>query len=184
MANEPNKPNKPDISCPFWLADSLKCKLCKDGLFIPFEDHIKTYCKTKHHPQCLQYTLYAEKYLQLSQQADPALENRRRYPRVQVQYKITLVKSTKSGEVISHHSTLAKTLDVSRNGMRLAVDTPLVDDTVIQFSFDDTFPKALQVGLGRIKWCNKLIDKPGYHVGLSLQEAQAIEAMRSHLIET
>ena len=175
------QPDKPKTICPFWLADSLKCKLCNDGLFIPFDDHIKTYCKTIHHPQCLQYSLYAEKYLQLSENSDTTFENRRQHPRVQVQHKITLVKSTKSGEVISHHSALAKTLDVSSNGMRLEVDTPLLDDTVIQFYFDDSFPKALQSGIGRIRWCNKQIDEPGYQIGLSLQGVQAIEAMKMHL---
>jgi len=175
---------KQNINCPFWLADSLTCKLCKDGLFIPFDDHIKTYCKTSNYPQCLQYTLYADETpSQLSGSADDSFENRRKHPRVEVQHKITLVKSTKSGEVISHYSSIAKTLDVSSNGMRLEVDTPLLDDTIIQFSFDDSFPQPLQSGFGKIKWCNKQIDEPGYQAGLTFQGEHAAEAMRAYLGE-
>jgi hypothetical protein len=177
------KPKQQTTGCPFWLADSLKCKLCNDGLFIPFDDHIKTYCKTVHHPQCLQYTLYADAHLQLTESTETAFENRRRHPRVEVHHKITLVKSTQSGEIISHHAAIAKTLDVSRNGMRLEVDIPLMDDTVVQFSFDDSFPKALQSGLGQIKWCNKQIDESGYQAGLTLQGEQEVEAMRQYLGE-
>jgi len=177
------KPTKQTTSCPFWLADSLKCKLCNDGLFIPFDDHIKTYCKTANHPQCLQYTLYADAHLQLTESTETANENRRKDPRVEVQHKITLVKSTQSGEIISHHSAIAKTLDVSRSGMRLEVDVPLMDDTLVQFSFDDSFPKALQSGLGRIKWCNKQIDEPGYQAGLTLQGEEELQAMRQYLGE-
>jgi len=172
------------MSCPFWLADALKCKLCNDGLFIPFDDHIKTYCKTIHHSQCQQYTLYAEKYLQSSETFDTTSANRRQHPRMEAYHKITLVKSTQSGELITHHSTMAKTLDISRNGMRLEVETPLLNDTMIQFSFDDSFPKELQTGIGQIKWCNKQIDEPGYKIGLSLHGVQAIEAMGQYLKET
>jgi len=178
MANIQTKHN---ATCPFWLADSLKCKLCNDGLFIPFDDHIKTYCKTANHPQCLQYSLYADTHIQFSEIPDTSFENRRAHPRIEVQHKITLVKSTQSGEVISHHSAIAKTLDLSTNGMRLEVDFPLIDDTVVQFSFDDSFPKALQSGIGQIRWCNKQIDEPGYQAGITFQEGQAIEAMNAYL---
>ncbi len=175
------KSNKSNFNCPFWLADSLKCKLCNDGLFIPFDDHIKTYCKTVNHPQCLQYSLYADTQLKALEIPDTGFENRRIHPRIEVSHKITLVKSIKSGEIISHHSTIAKTLDLSRSGMRFAVDAPFLDDTVIQFSFDDSFPRALQSGIGRIRWCNKQIDEPGYQAGLSFQGEQTAEAMRLYL---
>ena len=178
------KPIKPSIFCPFWLADSLKCKVCSDGLFIPFDDHIKTYCKTINHPQCLQYSLYADARLHSSEMTDTTFENRRKHPRVEVHHKITLVKSLKSGEVISHHSSIAKTIDVSRNGMRLEIDTPLQNDTMIHFSFDDSFPKELQSGIGRINWCNKQIDEPGYQAGLSFQSERTVEAMKVYLGET
>lgn len=177
------KPKKLLTSCPFWLAESHKCELCNDGLFIPFDDHIKTYCKTANHPQCLQYTLYAGAYLQLEDSSGADFQNRRRHPRVEVHHKVTLVKSTDSGEIISHHSAIAKTLDISSNGMRLEVDVPLQDDTVIQFSFDDSFPKALQSGIGQVRWCNKQIDHKGYQAGLTLQGEKTVEAMKTYLGE-
>ena len=174
------KPLKPSEFCPFWSAESLKCKVCNDGLFIPFDDHIKVYCTTLDYPQCLQYALYAGSHLQASEERD--LENRRKYQRVETEHRVTLVKLTKSGEMVSHYSTVAKTLDVSMGGMRVLTSDPLLNDTVVQFSFDDSFPKSLQSGMGQIKWCNKQVDEKSYQIGLSFQEENAVKAMGSYLM--
>jgi len=175
------KPLKPSELCPFWSVESLKCRVCKDGLFIPFDDHIKIYCKTINYPQCLQYALYAESHLRVQEEQPSSTENRRKYKRVETEHWVTLVKLTRSGEIISHYSSAAKTMNVSMGGMRIITSVPLLNDTVVRFSFDDSFPKSLQSGMGRIKWCNKQIDEKNYQIGLSFQEENAIRAMGSYL---
>lgn len=173
---------KPSEFCPFWSVKSLKCRVCRDGLFIPFDDHIKIYCKTLNYPQCLQYALYAESHLQVQEKQTFSVENRRKYQRVDTEHWVTLVKLTRSGEVISHYSSAAKTMDVSMGGMRIITSDPLLNDTVVRFSFDDSFPKSLQSGMGQIKWCHKQIDEKNYQIGLSFQEKKAAQAMGSYLM--
>jgi len=172
---------KLDKVCPFWSGESLKCRLCNDGLFIPLDDHIEVYCKTVNFPQCLQYSLYAESNSQSPGEKNNTGGNRRKYRRVETHHKMILVKSANSEELITHPSTIAQTLDVSMGGMRLAIDDPFVSDTIVQFSFDDSFPESLQAGKGKVEWCNKQIDEPGYQVGLSFQGKQSIDIMGFYL---
>ncbi len=167
-------------NCPFWSELSMKCRMCKGGLFIPLDDHVEVYCKTLDYPQCLQYALHPEKQLEIVARAE-CNKNRRKFARVEACYKITLVRLIHSGAVVSHFSTLARTLDLSSGGMRLTTDKPLINDSVVQFSFGQPFPESLQEGNGQVAWCNKEIDAPGYQAGISFQDDQTIEAMGLYL---
>lgn len=158
----------------------MKCRVSKGGLFIPLDDHIRTYCKTPYHPQCLQHALHSENRLKIIERANQD-RNRRKFARVEACYKITLVKLIHSGAIVSHYSTFAETLDLSSGGMRLTTNTPLKNDSVLQFSFGNDFPESLQEGIGQVAWCNKEIDNPGYQAGISFQDDQTIEAMNLFL---
>ena len=166
-----------NTSCPFWSVKSLKCRLCNDGLFIPLDNHIDIYCITGDYPQCLQYSLYMNSPEGKRQQDESQFENRRRHRRIATRHNVTLVKLLHSGEIIPHHSTVAETLDISVGGMRVSMERPLLNNTVVQFSFDDSFPESLQTGIGKILWCNKHIDDNAYQAGLSFQGPHMIEAM-------
>ena len=165
-------------TCPFWSVQSLKCKLCSEGLFIPLDDHIDVYCTTAAYPQCQQYSLYAESKAQAFADQEQENENRRKYRRIQTQHKVTLVQLTSSGEIASH---VATTRDVSMGGMRLSIEEPMLNDTSVQFSFADFFPESLQSGIGQIAWCNKQIDAPGYQAGLAFQGERIARAMGLYL---
>lgn len=167
--------------CPFWSPVSLKCSLCSEGLFIPLDDHIETYCKTEEHPMCLQYSLSRESFLQLSAKAGELGDNRRQYERVESMHCITLVRLSGSGKIVSHFSTRASTIDMSMGGLRLRTEEPLTNDTVVRFSFDDSVPEPLQSGTATIKWCNRLIDRSEYQAGLAFQSNQTVEAMGRYL---
>jgi len=75
----------------------------------------------------------------------------------------------------------AETLDVSSDGMRLHTSVPLVNDTVIQFTFNDTFPEPLKTGAGLVEWCKKQLDGPGYQAGISFHSKGIIDAMKNLL---
>jgi len=162
-----------NIICPFWSPESKKCRVCTDGLFIPLEEHIAAYCTSIDHHYCLQYSLHAPK----SEQSRNEAINRRQSLRVQLTNKIQILKLIKSGEVIQQLKENAKTLDVSSIGMRLQTSVPLVNDTVIQFSFNGTFPEPLKTGAGLVEWCTKRLDAPGYHAGISFQSKWIIDDM-------
>ena len=168
--------------CPFWSPTSLKCSLCSEGLFIPLDDHIEAYCKTEEYPMCLQYNLSSESYLN-SVAVNQAVgnDNRRQYQRVEGLHRITLVRLSASGKIASHFALQATTLDLSLGGLRLQAEEPLINDTVVQFSFDDLAPDFPLNGTATIKWCHRLIDIPEYQAGLAFCGTHTTEAMGMYL---
>ncbi|TKB09393.1 hypothetical protein [Desulforhopalus sp. IMCC35007] len=163
--------------CPFWSTNSKKCRVCRDGLFIPLDDHIEAFCMSEDYHHCLQYSLHAPNEQQANHLANKNTGNRRQSNRIKLSNKIQLLKLIKSGEVIQNLAASAETLDFSHIGMRLLTTVPLIDDSVIQFSFSASFPAAIKTGAGVVHWCNKQIDGPGYQVGISFQSGWILEAM-------
>ncbi len=173
--------SKDNKYCLFWSMEFKKCKICNTGLFIPLEDHIDVFCKTSRYPQCLQYSLnqgHSEDTLNVGNQDG---SNRRNHMRVESRNQITLVKLIQSDKIVNHVSTAAETLDISRGGMRLTTNSPVPQDTVIQFAFDKVFPSSFHRAMGQVEWCNKQIDEPGYQVGVSFQEERIVRAMDHYL---
>jgi hypothetical protein len=174
-----NSERNDNIICPFWSTESKKCRVCNGGLFIPLDEHIVAYCTSIDHHYCLQYSLHTPK----SEQTRNDAINRRQSQRVELTNQIQILKLIKSGEVIQQFEENAETLDVSSIGMRLHTVVPLVNDTVIQFSFNDTFPEPLKSGAGLVEWCTKQPDALGYHAGISFQSKGIIDAM-DNLLKT
>lgn len=168
-------------NCPFWSELSAKCRVCKGGLFIPLDNHIELYCKTPDYPLCLQYDVHKEKHFKIIDNKSITPDNRRKFVRFDVRLQITLIKHVQSGQIGTHSSTFAKTIDLSSGGMRLTTSNPLTSKSVVQFSFGDSFPKSLQNCSGKVAWCNKEIDDPGYQAGISFNDEQLIEAIGQHL---
>ncbi|MCP3933576.1 MAG: PilZ domain-containing protein [Bacteroidetes bacterium] len=167
--------------CPFWKPESKKCLACNGGLFIPLDEHIEVYCKKPDYPQCLQYSMQVRTLPEAVDHVSDPNDNRRQYQRHPSVHKVTLVKLIKSDEIVSHYSTVASTLDLSQGGMRLNVGKPLADDTIIQFSFEDSLPEILREGTGQVQWCNKKTDETGYQAGISFQGDQLIKTMGLYL---
>lgn len=168
-------------NCPFWSELSAKCRVCKGGLFIPLDNHIELYCKTTDYPLCLQYDVHKEKHFKIIDKISVSPDNRRKFVRFDVRLQITLIKHIQSGQIGTHSSTFAKTIDLSSGGMRLITSNPLSSKSVVQFSFGDAFPISLQNCSGKVAWCNKEIDDPGYQAGISFNDDQVIEAIGLHL---
>lgn len=160
-------------NCIFWSTESKKCRVCNKGLFIPLEEHIVAYCTSKDHFHCLQYSLNVTE----SQQTRDNSINRRQSMRVKLTNQIQILKVIKSGKIIQQLEENAKTIDMSSVGMRLHTSVPLVNDTVVQFSFNGTFPGPIKAGAGLVEWCKKQLDAPGYHAGISFQSKWIIDAM-------
>jgi hypothetical protein len=172
---------KHQAECPFWLAASMKCGICNGGICIPLDDHAEAFCKTPHFLACMQYTLHSENHICLLEKVRNSEENRRKYLRIETSQDITLVKIFESGKIVSHFSSAAKTIDMSKGGVRMATKKPLAHDTMVHFSFDDPFPQALHQITGQVEWCNKQVDKPGYQAGVSFQGDHIVEAMGRYL---
>lgn len=155
----------------------MECQLCQEGLFLPLDDHIEVYCKTPHYTQCKHCILHSEKHSLLMDKQRQAPWNRRRYERIETCNKVTLVELLSSGQPLTHSSIIGQTVDLSKGGMHFTTEKPMVKGTIVQFSFDRNFPENLQEGKGQIAWCNKHIDEPGYHAGISFQKDHLLNAM-------
>lgn len=166
--------------CPFWSNLAQKCRISSDGLFIPLDDHIDIYCTTADYPMCLQYSMNND----IPEIIDdlPERENRRNSPRIEAQYRVTLVKITETGRLAKHFSLHATTVDISRGGMQLTTSEQLIDDTRIAFSFIDNLPRGLQAGIAKIKWSKKNEGTGAYHAGLAFEDppGRAVGAYLGH----
>ncbi len=167
---------KPEEKCPFWSATSLKCTICRNGLFIPLDNHVETFCKTSRFHACMQYSLYSEKQIFLQEKVRKSEVNRRKSIRVQSSHIITLVKIFESDGTTPPPPYEIQTIDVSKSGMRVSLDQPLLYDALVQFSFDDSFLLKIHEITGQVEWCNKQIDEPGYQAGLSFRNKRIIDA--------
>ena len=182
-----SKDPKHQIKCPFWSMASKKCSIGRNGLFIPLDDHVEAFCKTTHFVACNQYTLYSENQICLLENVRKSVENRRKYMRIERSHDVTLVKNFKPRQLESQFSYeaqfsyKARTIDVSSGGMRMAINNPLLHDTTVHCSFDNSFPPGLHEVTVRVEWCNKQIDEPGYQAGLSFKEDDIVEAMGRYL---
>ena len=157
-----------DIHCPFWSTYALKCRLCYEGLFIPLDDHVEVFCTSPEYPLCLQYNMNTDDVPKVEEEQNDMV-NRRTSPRIEKNYRVTLVKLTESGQLARHFSLHASTIDLSRGGMKLSTSEHLLDDTRIAFSFIDTFPKELQSGIAKIKWCKKQEATGDFLAGLAFE---------------
>ncbi|KJS02939.1 MAG: hypothetical protein VR65_03630 [Desulfobulbaceae bacterium BRH_c16a] len=157
----------------------MKCQLRQGGLFLPLDDHIEVYCKSPYYTQCTQYSLHLKNTIQLVDKKAP--RNRRKYERVVSHHPVTLVKLFPSGEIVAHFSIIGRTLDLSKGGLRLATEKPLINDTMVRFSFEESFPESLRKGKGEIAWSNKIIDEPGYQAGISFKDDHLINTMGVYL---
>ena len=168
--------------CPFWIPTSLKCNLCTKGLFIPLEDHIEIYCKTEEYQTCSHYILSIESYRQsVTSNVENPNYNRRRHVRIEGIHPVTLNPLNSGGKVVPQFSIHAKTLDLSLGGLRLQTKEPLINDTLIRFSFDDFAHNLFLTGTAIIRWCHQLINSSEYQAGLAFCDNQATEAMKMYL---
>lgn len=154
---------------------------CKGGLLIPLDDHVDVYCNAPNYLHCLQYSCQVENKKETLADGIELSKNRRKFRRLSTSHKITVTKVTGASETVPQVTTLASTLDVSKEGMRLSTPVPLANGTVVQFFIHDSSSEDLQSGIGQITWCNKYVDEPGYQVGVLFQRKSYIEAMGDYL---
>lgn len=121
--------------------------------------------------------LHSQNQLEISGKRKKSLKNRRKYTRIEAAHKVTVDKVTKSDQQLASFSIVARTLDLSKGGLRLATDNPLESNTLVKLLFGAPFPESLHSATGEVSWCNKQIDEPGYHVGISFKNEKVMRAM-------
>jgi hypothetical protein len=156
----------------------MKCLVSRGGLFIPLDHHIELFCTTAEHCSCLQYISHQTHGEQLLIDNMQEKLNRRHYLRVEAKHRLKLMRMMAGG---SQLAVPAKVLDLSQGGMRVSLESPLTGDSLLQFSFEPSFPAGFHEGLGQVAWCHKEIAQAGYQAGIAFQDAAQIRAMASYL---
>lgn len=164
-------------NCSYWSAKDRSCTLRTSGLFIPSNEHIIAYCTTAKHPNCLQYKLKMTAPKK-PKKTEKEL-NRRKYSRFSKKLPVTLLLLNNSGNVVRQLAGSADTIDLSLGGMQLTTDEPLTDDSIINFSFGDSYPDTLQSGLAKVRWYKYKEESPFFTAGLAFHTEQTIEAISS-----
>ena len=169
--------------CKHWLAFSNTCSKTDGGLFIPMENHIEIYCTTSDFILCPQFSSYKRRALTGS---DERWQNRRSSVRIHQQKLLSFLTRTTSLSGIpptteSEKKLKAKTLDLSMGGMRIFTANPLSENSLIEFLFGKEFPAQLRKVLGKVCWCNRQINEPGYQIGVAFTEGTTKRAMEHYL---
>ncbi|MBV5318842.1 MAG: hypothetical protein JZU50_13675, partial [Desulfobulbaceae bacterium] len=118
--------------CPHYCPYSRSCQLVKEGLFLPIDQHVASYCLSSHYPSCLHYQLLAgDEGETAQQQSEP--DNRRRSIRVPSNHNFRFSEITGHDQFPGLRENDAWTVDLSDHGIRFASRQLLTVDTTIRF---------------------------------------------------
>ncbi len=159
--------------CPYWQDSKCGSKTGSDGLYIPLDDHIQMYCESSNFSHCSQYLEYDD----VEHHNTGSKSNKRKRARISSKQPITIVYLNDSGNVVSKEIHKAMTIDLSKGGMRLFTDEPIMKNSLIQFSLDDTDASKSEEGIAISRWCNQLKDEDGYHVGFAYHNKETSTRM-------
>ena len=169
--------HKQYITCPFWSPTTGSCKISHEGLFIPLDSHLNSYCKSVDYSLCDQYRV--EKPTE-GGDTYHIVADRRQFYRHSGMQEITIIQTD---EYLNGSTPRlpAQVIDFSRGGIRLLASQYLDREATVTCSFDDTFPSHLRSGAAEIRWCRPLLNNSGYQAGLSFRDKQLCHALSSFL---
>jgi len=158
-------------ACPHWSTQTRNCRVGRGGLYIPTAHHVQLYCRSGNHRLCARYRQAL---------GGCALDGyglgRRSSPRVPGRFTVRLLSREKDGRIESLERE-AHTVDLSREGLRLACDQPLPPGARVAFRFGEDFADDTLAGVAEVRWsapCGR-----GYHVGLHFTDAPVTERSRT-----
>lgn len=147
------------------------------------EEHSEAFCLSPNFLRCPQF-LQGNDFQQETKAIDWA--NRRKATRINQQEPVTLAPRLRSRISSANipkptRDFTARTLDISKGGMRLFAPSPISRNSLIEFSFGRKFPEQLRKAMGKVQWCNMQIDEPGYQIGVAFTERGASRAMEGYI---
>jgi len=167
---------KHNPNCPFWSPSTGNCNVLVDGIFIPLEEHVETYCKTEDHRFCKYHT--KESLAQLVM--DKEVSERRQFDRHAGSQQITIIQSGGHNDNEDNHLT-ARIVDLSKGGIRLLSTEQLSRDATVTCSLGDDFPEHLRSGSALIRWSRPLLNSSGFQAGLAFRDDILPLAVSSYL---
>lgn len=166
-------------ACPHWCRSCRSCLLVKEGLFLPINQHVISYCLARHYSSCLHYQL-------LAGEAEPAdhkqlkPDNRRRSIRVPSTHTFRFSEITGHDHIPGLRENDAWTIDLSDHGIRFASRQMLTADTAIRFLLEADDSTSPVEGTGRVIWCEPLENTPLFHAGITFTHPPQIALLAQH----
>ena len=151
----------PEFSCPYWEQDSHLCLLVEEGIFLPIEAHISTYCLTSLYALCNQYEVLVS-HDQWSEQSGYFTNNRRRSVRIPSQHLFRYTEITGSDHPPSIREDDAWTVDLSAHGIRFSTRRLLPPKTMLRFEMVKGDKESI-AGIGRVVWSKPIESSQLFH---------------------
>jgi len=154
--------------CPYFVKEMNSCSSSRDGIYLPPQVHVLTYCLSSMYEECAIYKQFCPVAAEKKSNTFGDLEDRRAFNRVNEQKKVLIRTSSPQGIVVGDFVEMALTLDYSKGGMRIALDKEIPANTLLLFDFDDDFLIPRFQGLASLRWHRK-IDGNDYKVEAGLE---------------
>ncbi len=151
--------------CSYWDNASHSCRLIKDGLFLPIEQHVITYCQSDHYPLCPHYQLLAKERSTTRTDAPP-LRNRRRSNRLPCQHIFHFFEISDGEQRPEENVGDAWPIDLSEHGVRLATRQLLSRDSTVRFILMAGESSTSIEGAGRVIWSEPIKNTTLFQSGI------------------
>jgi len=156
--------------CPYWQIWRCALKTGTEGIYIPLDTHIEFYCESSEHKLCPRHTEYAVK-------KPLAGTNKRKRVRIVNHQPITIIPLNNSGNVTSKKACKTTTLDLSLDGMRVMTNEPILKNSLIEFSLDNSTLDEHHHCIAISRWCLPSLDTEGYQVGFAFYNKETTQAI-------
>jgi len=165
--------------CPQYCSISRSCMLVKEGLFLPMDQHVASYCLSSHYPSCSHYQLQAAAEGEINQKYSELL-NRRQSIRIPSSHTFLFSEITAHDQIPGVRENDAWTVDLSDHGIRFASRQLLTADTAIRFILKADINTPEIEGTGRVIWCEPLVNTPLYHAAIAFTERPDVVLLPHH----
>lgn len=176
------KKGKP-TRCLYWMKRSGidECMINVTGMFLPLSTHLANYC---HSPNFINCKYYKKKHpVQPDEEQGDAQAGqcRRLNQRVRNTLGISIALCDGGYNVTDTIDSDARTIDVSRSGMRIESHRRIEPANILFFKFDNGYFHPAISGLSKVVWCSQPKDSRLFWAGLTFIDKAVPQLMENQL---
>ena len=145
------------------------CLLVTDGLLVPVEQHVTSFCLSSHYPTCSHFQLLSGTGDEAQQFDTPSL-NRRRSIRIPSHHVFRFSEITGSNHNPGVKQDDAWTVDLSEHGIRFVTRQLLTTETSLRFQVEVEETATQIEGSGWVIWSIPLANAPLFHAGIAFSD--------------
>lgn len=144
--------------CSYFVNIMNTCSLFVDGLYIPPEETILTYCKSSKYHKCPIYKRHPQRNTgqKALDSGAKIADSWRRFERISDQRKVLICTCDSLGGKNGDFAETALTVDYCQGGMRIIAEKEIPADIPLIFKFDNDFVVPRLQGLAQLCWQKNL----------------------------